>query len=208
MEPVQTEKMPGPEVPPDFDMQPAEEKKEPIVGKVEDKNQSELKASITKKGQNSYYYAHNYDGQNFNSENAKKFYGNGLIYGGEPQLVEKKESAVTEKEEKQRVEAIKKYSWLDEDAKVKVYIDLQQFPTAITKDMVEVAFDEWRVDVTVVDADGTKHLLTLNKLTEKIEIDKSTWRFSEGKRISLTLKKWLETSWKTLIKAPPKTDNN
>ena len=30
--------------------------------KVEDKDKSELKASIKKKGQNSYYYAHNYEG--------------------------------------------------------------------------------------------------------------------------------------------------
>ena len=52
--------------------------------KVEDRDKSELKASISKKGANSYYYAHNFDGQNFNNENAKQFYGNGLIYGGEP----------------------------------------------------------------------------------------------------------------------------
>ena len=30
--------------------------------KVEDKSESELKASIAKRGQSSYYYAHNYDG--------------------------------------------------------------------------------------------------------------------------------------------------
>ena len=30
--------------------------------KVDDKDQSELKASIKKKGGNSYYYAHNYEG--------------------------------------------------------------------------------------------------------------------------------------------------
>ena len=117
-------------------------------------------------------------------------------------MIEKKASTVTEKEAAPKMEAIKKYSWLDEDAKVKVYIELDQFPTVITKDMIEVAFDEWRVDVKVVDADGTTHVLSLNKLSEKIEVDKSTWRFSEGKRISLTLKKWLETSWKTLMKAP------
>ena len=68
------------------------------------------------------------------------------------------------------METIKKYSWLDEDAKVKVYIDLDQFPTNVTKAMVEVAFDEWRVDVKVIDADGTTHILALNKLNEKIEV--------------------------------------
>ena len=61
--------------------------------KVADKSQSELKSSIKKKGQNSYYYAHNYDNQNFDDANAKTFYGDGLIYGGEPQLIEKREAA-------------------------------------------------------------------------------------------------------------------
>ena len=41
---------------------------------VEDKDESELKASIAKRGQNSYYYAHNYAGQNFNDANAKKLH--------------------------------------------------------------------------------------------------------------------------------------
>ena len=61
--------------------------------KTENKDESALKESIKKKGSNSYYYAHNYEGQNFNSENAKKFYGDGLIYGGEPTLIEKREGA-------------------------------------------------------------------------------------------------------------------
>ena len=55
--------------------------------KVDDVEKSALKQSIKKLGTNSYYYAHNYEGQNFNDENAKQFYGNGLIYGGEPTLV-------------------------------------------------------------------------------------------------------------------------
>ena len=59
--------------------------------KVEDKSQSELKSSIKKKGQNSYYYAHNYDNQNFDDANAKTFYGDGLIYGGEPQRIKQRE---------------------------------------------------------------------------------------------------------------------
>ena len=59
--------------------------------KTEEVDKSALKESIKKKGQNSYYYAHNYEGQNFNDESAKKFYGDGLIYGGEPTLIEKRE---------------------------------------------------------------------------------------------------------------------
>ena len=165
---------------------------------MDDKSQSELKTSIKKRGQNSYYYAHNYENTDFNNEKAKKFYGDGIIHGGEPVLVERK-STVTEKEEPKMI-AIKKYSWNDEDAKVKVYIELDQFPCNITKDMIEVAFDEYACNVVIKDAEGQIYKLTLSKLHEKIEIDKSSWRFSEGKRISITFKKWLETKWTALLK--------
>ena len=63
--------------------------------KVDDKEKSALKDSIKKKGGNSYYYAHNYEGQNFSNEQAKTFYGDGLIYGGEPKLIGESEKKVT-----------------------------------------------------------------------------------------------------------------
>ena len=51
----------GPEMPP-MDEEGNMIKEQKIIGgKVDDKSQSELKASIKKKGANSYYYAHNYD---------------------------------------------------------------------------------------------------------------------------------------------------
>ena len=46
---------------------------------------------------------------------------------------------------------IQKYSWLDEEKKVKIYIELDQFPTLVTKDMVEIKFSEYGVDIKVVD---------------------------------------------------------
>ena len=66
--------------------------------------------------------------------------------------------------------------------------------------MIEVAFNEFSCTVVVTDAEGQIYKLSLSKLFEKIEIDKSSWRFSEGKRISVTLKKWLETKWTSLLK--------
>ena len=101
------------------------------------------------------------------------------------------------------VKKIAKYSWLDEESKVKIYIDLAQFPTQITKEMIEVKFDEYLCDIKVVDEDGTQHVLNVSKLHEKIIPDKSSWRHSE-KRISITMKKWLETSWSELIKGSNK----
>ena len=172
--------------------------------KVDDKDKSALKESIKKKGQHSYYYAHNYDGQNFNDSNAKQFYGDGLIYGGEPTLVATREKTDTVKKvEVNPVKKIAKYSWLDEDTKVKIYIDLAQFPTQITKEMVDVKFDEYLCDIKVIEEDGTTHVLNLSKLHEKIMPEKSSFRHSE-KRISITLKKWLETSWSELIKGSNK----
>ena len=179
----------GPELPPEL-----------ATGmKVEDKAKSELKNSINKKGGNSYYYAHNYDGQNFNNENAKQFYGDGLIYGGEPTLISSGSTKEETKQEKKVVKKIEKYSWLDEDKKVKIYIELDQFPTKITKAMIEVAFEDYAVNIRVVDESGTEHILKLSTLYEKIEASDSSFRHSD-KRISISMVKWLETKWTTLFK--------
>ena len=69
--------------------------------------------------------------------------------------------------------------------------------------MVDVKFDEYLVDIKVIEEDGTTHVLNLSKLHEKIMPEKSSFRHSE-KRISITLKKWLETSWTELIKGSNK----
>ena len=71
--------------------------------------------------------------------------------------------------------------------------------------MIEVQFDEWTCDIKVVDEAGTHHVLNLSKLSEKITPDKSSWRWSD-KKISITLKKWLETSWTELVKGAKKKD--
>lgn len=44
----------------------------------------------------------------------------------------------------------------------------------------------------------------INRLYEKIEAEKSSFRISPGKRVTITLKKWLETKWKELIRAAKK----
>ena len=61
------------------------------------------------------------------SENAKKFYGDGLIYGGQPVLIESKPVELTKAVSFKEINPIKKiakFSWSDEDAKVKIYIEL------------------------------------------------------------------------------------
>ena len=66
--------------------------------------------------------------------------------------------------------------------------------------MVGVEFDEYACNIRIVDEAGTEYILNLSKLYEKIEPEKSTWRHSEGKRITITLKKWLETKWSAMLK--------
>ena len=66
--------------------------------------------------------------------------------------------------------------------------------------MVDIKFEEYSCDVKIVDEAGTEHVLPLSKLYEKIEEADSVWKYSE-KRISITLKKWLETKWNSLLKA-------
>ena len=82
---------------------------------------------------------------------------------------------------------------------MKIYIELSQFQTPITKEMVNIAIEEYKVDILIVDENGLNHILDLSPLYEKVELDKSSWRINE-KRITIILKKWLETKWFKLIK--------
>ena len=71
--------------------------------------------------------------------------------------------------------------------------------------MVSVNFEEYECNVEVVDEEGITNVLQLYKLYEKIEPERSSWRWS-NKRITITIHKWLETSWKELTRAPGKGD--
>jgi hypothetical protein len=58
---------------------------------------------------------------------------------------------------------IQKFSWADEDAKVKIYIDNSQFEGAITKEMISVTFEEHRCEINITDANGTVNTLGWSK---------------------------------------------
>lgn len=95
------------------------------------KQDSALLSNIKTKGQNSvrldsqfshinfqYYYAH--APKNYTTEGAEVFKGAGLIYGGDPVKLGEREKGTVEVQKKERpAKKIAKYSWLDEDAKVK-----------------------------------------------------------------------------------------
>ena len=57
--------------------------------------------------------------------------------------------------QKPKATRISKFSWSDEESKVKIYIDTNQFKGEILESMVSVKFDEYLLEVTVVDEEGT-----------------------------------------------------
>ena len=65
--------------------------------------------------------------------------------------------------------------------------------------MVEIKFEENKVNILIVDEKGLNNVLELSPLYENIEVGKSSWKISE-KRITIILKKWIDTKWFKLIK--------
>lgn len=126
-----------------------------------------LLESISKKGSSSYYYAH--APKDFTTEGAQHFKGDGKIYGGDPVLIKTRSpeevaaaKALAEKNAK-KLKTIKKFSWADEDAKVKIYIDFEQFGHKVEDAAVEVKFDEYLCDITITDASGMVNQLQFYK---------------------------------------------
>ena len=112
-----------------------------------------------------YYYAH--APKNFSTEGAQHFREDGKIYGGDPVLIrtysQNERQMQAQPEPAVSTSKITKYSWCDEEAKVKVYIDTNQFRGAITQEMVDVQFEEYLCNIKVTDEEGTQHVLNLYK---------------------------------------------
>ena len=63
----------------------------------------------------------------------------------------------------QTTKKITTFSWGDEEAKVKIYIDLGQFRGEITQEMISVNFEEYLCDIKIIDEEGTVNVLNLYK---------------------------------------------
>lgn len=103
-----------------------------VVAEEEEEKQSALMASIKKFGTNAvcllltsrhlntpnlqYYYAH--APKNYNIDGAEVFKADGLIYGGEPTLLGQRQAQAVDQKQLP-IKKITKYSWIDEDSKVK-----------------------------------------------------------------------------------------
>lgn len=58
---------------------------------------------------------------------------------------------------------ITKFAWSDETAKVKIYIETDQFNGEIHESMCDVTFDTEVCVVNVVDEEGVCHILNIDK---------------------------------------------
>lgn len=102
-------------------------------------------------------------------ENAKLIEGVGKTYGGTPVLL--KTVSSEEAQAKQaasaltttQVKKIAKFAWNDETSKVKIYIDTAQFTCEIAENCVTVDYQSEAVDISVVDPEGTTHILKFDK---------------------------------------------
>ena len=172
-----------------------------IEGMLKDnieENKSALHGSIKEYGQYSYYYAHK--PRDFDLGKGKKFEGSGLIYGGDPVLLEKKDNSKDIAPKKPESKKITKYSWLDEKKKVKIYIDLSDglFQSKnITENMIDFKVDETSLNIVIVDEDSNSYQLQIKKLYDKVEPEKCKFQIS-GSKLKIYLQKWIETKWREL----------
>ena len=87
-----------------------------------------------------------------------------------------------------------------------MYIETDQFKLGssgaqanLTEEMMDVKFLDTQLQIRVIDEEGQVYFLNFNKLYEKIEPEKSSFRLRSNK-IIITLHKWLETKWKELVR--------
>jgi hypothetical protein len=111
--------------------------------------------------------------------------GHGIVTGGPPILLDCKSN-----EEKKKVVApqhkkIIKYAWMDDGAKVKVYIDLTDplYICPISEKQSEVKMEDQSIEAVLKDEQGNTYKFTCAKLFEKIEPEKSSFRIRSNKFI-------------------------
>jgi hypothetical protein len=158
---------------------------------------SKLFNSIETYGSNSYYYAHSKSKEFVVPENAKVVEGPGIITGGSPVKIGDGEpvqpSTIRRK--------IEKYSWCDDDSKVRVYIDDPHIlPHIVENDSnVSCKFNHRSLIVEVNASNVHRFAFDIHELNEEIDPISSSFKVSPGKRITITMvKKNPETKWYSL----------
>jgi len=140
-----------------------------------------LRENIQRKGKNAYYYAHAHrvDAPKWDGQEA-------------PRLLEKKPST----SEAPALKAVKKYAWLDEKAKVKIYVPLEDIGE-VEADTVSIENTQDSVTLQITTSSSLVHQLQISKLYDNI--DDATFRVKPDK-IIVTLKKASEFTWHDLKK--------
>lgn len=158
---------------------------------------SALRSNIEKKKENSYYYAHSRKMEL--PPDAKVLKGPGLITGGFPELIASLDSPAPKSARTPAV-SLTKYSWLDDDSKVRIYLFKEGIPEAdieLVQDIVECAFEDERTVNVDVKGKVNVYRLRFENLKAEIDASKSTCRVSSSK-ITITLTKRIPGSWSSL----------
>ncbi|KAJ8604334.1 hypothetical protein CTAYLR_002506 [Chrysophaeum taylorii] len=118
-------------------------------------------------GNNAYYYAH-------------QLRANGPQWDGDatPRLIERGSSETTKPKS-----AITRYSWVDDDSKIKVYVPCEE---CASDDFVHLDWTEASL-VLKIDLPDAEHVLRIPKLYDKIQ--SATCKVKPGDKVVLTLKK-------------------
>jgi CS domain len=149
-------------------------------------SENALIENIKKKGENSYYYAH--QPRNTDSiENAKVLEGEGIVTGGPPKLLKREDSI----NGINSTSIIRNYSWADHDDKVSIYIQLDE---NVEENRINCTFETKGFDLSyIVNDDETKRLV-IRKLYKNIDPNNSKAKARKNK-IVVTLKKESKESW-------------
>jgi len=152
---------------------------------------SALEDNISRKGKNAYYFAHAHkaDGPKWDGK-------------PEPKLLSKQESVVGHRISQNSTfdyskSNISKYSFLDDGAKVKLYIDMENVGETCTPEDVTLDYTDRSLSLQVLNfAELPPQILRFAKLTA--EISAATFKLKKDKLILTLTKVDKEQEWHTI----------
>lgn len=185
---------------------------------------SALRSSIARYGSNSYYYAHApLPGAPHNGE-VKVVTGPGVVTGGSPQLLERRQAVAAAKSSLAILSAqeaaaaagagnalseykpIQNYMWTDEGSTVRVYVQLEKLPEAGAR---EVQFEKDKVGsffcgdrlVLAVHGKANNYLLVLNRLYHPVDPSKCRVSVRDDRISAVLTKEDPELTWFSLTRS-------
>jgi len=150
---------------------------------------SALRENIAQKGEHSYYYAHT---RKFDvPPDAKVVSGPGLITGGPPVKLSDSHVAI----ESVRQETIRDFSWADDGALVKIYIQLP--PGTVGTPTCD--FSESSLSFQV-DSEPVRYVCKIEPFNADVIPSDCRHRLNDKGKVTVTLKKKRNTKWQDLTK--------